>query len=600
MFVLCILLHLIIVGTHVALIVVDFKHQQFLANETLATDLIFLAVVMGSSAVVKTFLVVVLTFTQGLALKRNYHVRQSLTALHEKSSAWLGLGPSLTVMWRQRRHRAARLGAFLILGYLATMFALGITDAALLTVGYADVNDPILAHTTAYLSEVQTGDLEEAFPIVNILPVWDYVLTLGFDDSTVYDIPNLGGKGDASVDAIVFSVDCSAIPALSQSGSPTTMTVNGNRLVGFPVHVGSDLQDIVITPAPRSLRVLSPQPVNIQETGLPPTLFVVSTTVQIVDDGNSALSVVDINPSVQGNASGCGNNPCAPVSSVQVVACNVQASNTTVKIEADEGDLEVSSGSQDVSWHSWSLPNAPSQPFLQPVGDFGSLSPLSDSVQTYSTTLNGSVVISTYNATMLEDSLMDWLSYYDTAPTLSLGMLNYALQQALAAVYWRASFRLAARATGGPNAGNIRFQVQINKYTPWIGLGLSTVLLLLAVILTRQPMRSPPELDAIGSPGVLQLAWLMGKAEHLPRDLNEKVSNPILEDLLKAGKDLEVTMREHIEIGCTDRPHSGAMSGLSDLGPDELDDKPSVHKEGEVHAADDDQKQDAEKARDIA
>lgn len=98
----------------------------------------------------------VLLVTQGLALTRNYHVAQSLSALHEKSAAWLGLGSAFIGMWRQRTHRAAPLDVFCILLYLSCLFALGVTTPALVNVGYADINDPLLAYMTYYLSQATT------------------------------------------------------------------------------------------------------------------------------------------------------------------------------------------------------------------------------------------------------------------------------------------------------------------------------------------------------------------------------------------------------------------------------------------------------------
>ena len=58
-----------------------------------------------------------------------------------------------------------------------------------------------------------------------------------------------------------------------------------------------------------------------------------------------------------------------PLTSIQLVACNVQAQNTTIKIKADEGELEDPIGPVDVSWANWALPSAvPSnQAFLDPV-----------------------------------------------------------------------------------------------------------------------------------------------------------------------------------------------------------------------------------------
>ena len=53
LFMICIFLHLLSVGAHIVLIVFNFKEHQFLAKETLTTDLIFLAVVMAPTAVVR-------------------------------------------------------------------------------------------------------------------------------------------------------------------------------------------------------------------------------------------------------------------------------------------------------------------------------------------------------------------------------------------------------------------------------------------------------------------------------------------------------------------------------------------------------------------
>lgn len=129
-------------------------------------------------------------------------------------------------------------------------------------------------------------------------------------------------------------------------------------------------------------------------------------------------------------------------------------------------------------------------------------------------------------------------------------------------------------------------------------MGLSTVLLFLAVILTRQPLASPPELDAIGSPGVLQVTWLLGKANHLANDLAEIVPNPTLDDLLKAGNGIKVTMREHIEHGCSDRPPMSVRnsSALQDMPKLDVTGSKEINGETAAEMASSDQKVEVEKA----
>ena len=72
--------------------------------------------------------------TQQLALKREFHVSQTLSALHDKSSAWLGVGSSALVLWSQLKVRTAPLRILLIAIYLAGIFVFHITTPSLFNV----------------------------------------------------------------------------------------------------------------------------------------------------------------------------------------------------------------------------------------------------------------------------------------------------------------------------------------------------------------------------------------------------------------------------------------------------------------------------------
>lgn len=55
------------------------------------------------------------------------HTRQTLTAVHDKSSAWLGLGSALASLWQQISLPTATTGVLYIAGYLLNIFVLHIT-----------------------------------------------------------------------------------------------------------------------------------------------------------------------------------------------------------------------------------------------------------------------------------------------------------------------------------------------------------------------------------------------------------------------------------------------------------------------------------------
>ncbi len=139
--------------------------------------------------------------------------------------------------------------------------------------------------------------------------------------------------------------------------------------------------------APRSLQVLSARPVNPAGTVLPPAIIIASTTIQVLDDDGQPSSVVGITPTVQSSSSTCTGScseyssriyydslvkfhPIGPLTSIQLVACDVQAQNTTIKIDASEGELTDPVGLLSALWNDWTLPSPPSstQSFLDPVG----------------------------------------------------------------------------------------------------------------------------------------------------------------------------------------------------------------------------------------
>ena len=71
---------------------------------------------------------------QNLALRRDLNARQTLTAIHDKSRAWLGLGSSLASLYQQTKLRAAAWGVLAVTAYLTGISVLHITISSLLDV----------------------------------------------------------------------------------------------------------------------------------------------------------------------------------------------------------------------------------------------------------------------------------------------------------------------------------------------------------------------------------------------------------------------------------------------------------------------------------
>lgn len=61
-------------------------------------------------------------------------MRQTLSALHDKQSAWLGLGSSTLTLWRQLKVNTAAKGIIAITVYLCGVFTLHVTTPSLFDV----------------------------------------------------------------------------------------------------------------------------------------------------------------------------------------------------------------------------------------------------------------------------------------------------------------------------------------------------------------------------------------------------------------------------------------------------------------------------------
>ena len=105
----------------------------------------------------QTYLALLVLFTQRLALRRDLHSRQTLTAVHDKNNAWLGLASSLVTVFQQISSRAAPVGVACIMLYLSAIFALHITIPALFN--FVPINGSTTIYRTTRLSNASIDDL---------------------------------------------------------------------------------------------------------------------------------------------------------------------------------------------------------------------------------------------------------------------------------------------------------------------------------------------------------------------------------------------------------------------------------------------------------
>ena len=169
MFLLCIFLHAVPLGVHVALVA--------LQDRTVSCQETQLAYIMVTCLPVAIFGVstcmciqmmlsilklcaqlyaILLRYVTGkLAFARYFYKKVTLSALHDNTSAWQSSGAAAIALWRQWKLPTAPLEGIAILIYLGCISGLGTTTPGLLNISLHVVDPESLIMVTSYLNEVQ-------------------------------------------------------------------------------------------------------------------------------------------------------------------------------------------------------------------------------------------------------------------------------------------------------------------------------------------------------------------------------------------------------------------------------------------------------------
>ncbi|KAI0340304.1 hypothetical protein BDW22DRAFT_1421685 [Trametopsis cervina] len=575
----CIVLHILVVVGHAVLVAHAFDgHPVHLLKEDWLTVGFYYIVVIAPNAVGKGILVVVLYFTQKLALRRNLHVSQSLTSVHDKSAAWMGLGSATISVWNQLTGSVTKtkaeaevtgatdatsqqykykhgfmqgLAVFAILLYLVGLFILGLTLPLLLNIGFVYDSNQRFDNITAVLPAIGNDSvaLHNDYTIMSIVPLLDYdIITYGLHASIIYDVPNFG-VGDQPIDvtSTEFHSTCKVLP----EASFTTYNADNGT---FTFQISPLVRPIQIMPSPRSINIA---PLLLEDTTRPPpATMIVASTLEVIDDATQhSESFVQFSPSIV--PMNCGSQEeCGTLSQVQLFACDFSTTSLITQFDPVKLILTHPDLVETEIWQNWSLPDPVSNTILDNVHNFGEISPMSGLVQTYGIAETNNLW--TRNLSLIENELMDALGYSDASTHLvALTDLEFAVERAVASVLWRAALtKVYSNAPRTDEFSPSRFVIKISRFAPTVGLGVSSILLLIAIFLCWQPLESSmahPELD---SSGVLQLTYLSAVHTNIPEDLiaNLKGVSPEKSALREAGKKIQAWSLD--SVGKQSRPSS--------------------------------------------
>ncbi|KAF9467100.1 hypothetical protein BDZ94DRAFT_1233284 [Collybia nuda] len=172
---------------------------------------------MLSQAFTIIYLTLLVYLTQQLSLRRNLSIKQTLTATHDNSTAWTGLGSALSSLWLQTSVSASVGGVAAITLYLAGVAALKVSTPSWFTVVsfensttkhiQTDLGSPFITFPHDWTFATRSS----ALPFISQLP------TSGLLANTLFDVLSTNnGTGMVEVNSTVIDVKCGALPGVAK------------------------------------------------------------------------------------------------------------------------------------------------------------------------------------------------------------------------------------------------------------------------------------------------------------------------------------------------------------------------------------------------
>ncbi|KDR84452.1 hypothetical protein GALMADRAFT_713990 [Galerina marginata CBS 339.88] len=541
-------------------------------------------------AYITVYSATLLFFVQRVSIRQNLLRHEPLTATHDFTTAWSGVGSAVFSLYNQLSVPASSWRVSGVAAYLTCLSIMHITTPTLFTLQLFSSNTSIMVNTTlalpnvfnfwsAYSNEPQTqSEVPFLLRLQSSRP--------GLNGSTIFDVLQASpGVGTAIVNAITFDVTCGFV-----QGSLSNYTLLGDD----GLYKGRGMVTIPNPPAPNTLyssggrlwphnsQIVLTSTYNFSDSqGVVESVYSMPSTpvMQAVGPDPNALAGALFTPPLSTNYS---------ISSIQIIGCSLPVIYQHAVVDVQSGDLlqilepkNRTSGwtpfvpdaaqPEDLFRHEWPAFFSQSPQIvngngylcpIRPLGGFGS--PRFD----YSncSTLNSSAIDT---AIMQNLGLSPWIPA--PKPQLTLGMLENAIANTTALIYWfcarynatgRLPLDLSSRQPNSPYLNlsevnvyqeNLTFRLNLNTFQLVLSTLVTLVLLFLAVILTNSG--GTAEASQVDNVGFLQSLWLSHQHPDI-KALMAKIQNPSNTELRKQG------MTTAVKLGAQASGDSMESTGL--------------------------------------
>ncbi|KIJ64354.1 hypothetical protein HYDPIDRAFT_28797 [Hydnomerulius pinastri MD-312] len=550
----CYILHGTLSIIHVVLLVLLTYHPEHKIVFPLDTP--SLAIVLGAllQAFYMVYTVILVFVTQQLALFVVITRKQKLTAIHDLSGTWSGIGAAIYCVWQQKTVPASAWKTI-----AATFQGTNSTFTSTVSSRLA-WPDPSVSLTGL--------DWLELSPFLSVIRSSSDLSTEGLSDNLLYDIPVYSSYPpfiDASVNTTSLRAQCGLLSNLSINLQPpqpmpyVNFSINGlgagtllleSAGADTVYYVDNLLATLSYPPGPSA-----PDSMN---------LFFMVTTAMNVDESVDSVVSVEVNWTYNAPSSG----PQTSLTTTRFVACSLDTQTALDTLDLRTGALSSSPslGATDTPSQPWTLwsPSGSTELTTGIASAFYNSVADSQSVGTYCGE-NGCMRPTEIDMFVLEPflpkrtdssspkrSIMSLLGLNLTAinatsatqssanpsVTLSPYQMETAVAQMAAEFIWLAgevgeSAGGFQRGTGEVQATQLVLQWRLNINTiPVIFASLSSfVLLALVFYLVGRPSRRQ---SAVSGASVLEILWLGARSRYLREPL-EDITDPSTDNLRAAG-----------------------------------------------------------------
>ncbi|KAJ7203832.1 hypothetical protein GGX14DRAFT_569876 [Mycena pura] len=588
---LCLVLHCFLVGVHIVLLIIALsshaEHRLVFpveAQKTISLWITLISIGPGTvsliyfrvqlefhltASVLKLYLAATLFLTQTIAIQRSLCTHQTLTATHDQTLSWKGLGSALSTLCSQCTLPASVYGTLCIAGYLASVGLMHVTIPALVAVQTFNRTVPTVVETQglpvwntsdANTSALVLENLEDFLLWMNLL---DESQTVGLFNGSLYDVLAQSNPADTApqVSATGFDVTCGYLPNVI----PTNITKsNIDSSLIWNISLG-DTEPPWFLPSPSGPNIITMEAMlnddfN-EQPGVPNaaswTSLILYTTNKVLDSAGNSGSPVILDPPMGPNAS---------VTELQVLRCARSIVNQSASVEPQSRLLIPSSLNPSLhkttsKWHIY-------EP--EPKGD-GKMSPLESglwpmpfvdgpaiSSVLMSVGVDDGRTFSSLDVYLMEKLNLDpsWIGTGVAPPsaTIYLHDIENALAQAAAAIFWIAGHihplplvtKYSLNGDGDPaqkpppvlsagstivNRTEVAARLELNVPAIMLGLASSILSALLAIKFIRGNKAAHTSLRNMG---ILHIIWMYRDQPLLTRCL-EHLDDPTDRNLRAAG-----------------------------------------------------------------